>query len=170
MEGKEEKKGLIKRVEELENKEKEIELKKSKKKEKRFDLPFFTKAKAKNSYKKNNILILYLKRDRNIVVKWGSMNDGLVFFDGYKYHNANQKYVYFWKSRIPLIIIPEWSLNPIGNEEDCKEEEKVDAQHIGIRAFEAYKNQGSLNKISPKMWIWIGIGGIIVAYVLFGSN
>jgi len=149
----------------------ETALKKVKSREKEFKLSFITKSKGRMAYKRGKILVFMLRTNRIVEPEWAYLNNGLINI-GDKYFDGNQGFVYLWKSKIPVMIVPEWSLKPVGTKDyyDAVKEGNVsDSQGIMIRAFEAKEAEG-VKKVSMNTWIWIGLLGAIAAYALFAKG
>ena len=71
------------------------------------------------------------------------------------------------------MIIPEWDLRPINRENlynDAVEKKSLaDPQTLIIRGME-FKESLQPKGLGGKTLIWIGIGGIVVFYVLFAGG
>lgn len=146
--------------------------KKVKEKRERFtELPFNLRSKVKTAAMKNKTLVFILKSNNVIVPKLCDIGDGMVHIDG-KYYNASQDFFYMYRGKIPALVIKEWDINPVGTPdyyEAVKEKRIIDPQTIMIRAFKAAQTNMN-NPFGGKTWIWIGLGIIVVAYVLFGGG
>jgi hypothetical protein len=138
---------------------------------KKFNLPFGVRSKARKAHKKNQILCFMLRNDCVIEPVFGLLENGLINI-GDKYYDGSQAFIYHWKAKIPCVVIPEWQLTPFGTRHYFKAKRDgniSDDQGIMIRAFEAKEAEGK-KKVDMKIWIWAGIGIIIVAYALFARG
>ena len=141
------------------------------KKKKGFVLPAKVRAKAKKAALKNSVVAFLLRNNRNIDVVMGKMEDGMVQI-GEKFHAGSMDYTFLYRGKIPAMIIPEWSLEPIGTKDyyDAVENNKtIDAQSIILRAIEAKELAGK-KKIGGKALIWIIIAAAVIGYALFGQG
>ena len=145
---------------------------KKKYKDKPFRLPAKIRARAKRAAQKNKILVFLLKSNRGIVPTIGQMSDGMVYI-GDKVHNASLDFIWLYKYKIPALVIPEWSLVPIGTKDYYEAVDKnkiIDPQTIIIRAIEAKESEMSKKILSGKFLLWIVLVGAAVAYILFSNK
>jgi|24BtaG_2_1085350.scaffolds.fasta_scaffold00417_9 hypothetical protein len=141
-------------------------------KKKPFKLPWSVKSQLKNLAKKNKVLVILLRTNRNIEAKIVKIEQGFIIVDG-KVHNISPDFIFLWDGKTPCIVLCEWDLNPIGTEDYYKAVEEnrlAEPQTIIIRAMRNVDKLQLGTKISPKMWIIIFVVGIAVAYVLFGKG
>ncbi len=167
MEEVEEKKGLHKRLDEIEDYIK-YGGKPKKKKLKPFKLPFMVNIQKKKILKQNKLLVFMLRTNRKLDIKIAKIENGMIFING-NYHQVAPDYIYLYK-KLPCIILPEWDLNPFGIEnyaEAVKEKRIIHPQNVILRAIEAKEAAMSSNKMGGKAVIIMLIVGVIGAYLLF---
>ncbi len=164
------KKGLSEQVEEL------TEIikfgNKPKKKAREFKLPLRVRMQQKSMVKKSKALILYLRTNRTIDIRIGKIKEGMLMVDD-KTFNGSTDFFYLYRGKIPTIVVPEWSLNPIGTKDyydAVKNKTVIDPQTIIIRAIEAAEIAAGKKKMGGKALIWIILIGVAVAYIIFGGK
>lgn len=165
------KQGLSEKLDDLTEKMDIIVEKQKLRKKKEFALPFGVRRQLNTLAQKDKVLVMLLKTNRAVQPVTAKINNGIIDVNG-KYYDCSHAFIYLWLNKYPCIILPEWSLIPIGTKDyfDAMEEgNKADAQTIIIRMIENKENM-ERNKMPSKMVWWLLIGGIIVAYVLFGKG
>jgi len=164
--------GVNQRVKNIEEKlDLMIDANKPKKKKSQFKMPYSVKSQLKKLAMLNKVLVVNLGTNRSITPQVATIKDGLIFHNG-KYHSCSTDFVYLWNGKYPCIVLPEWDLNPIGTKDYYKAIDngrKSDAEGVMIRALEANENAAP-NKIPKKNVIFMIVGGIIVAYAIFGNG
>lgn len=155
------------------NKKLDIMTQKGKKsKKKNFKLPFMVKTKLKKLAEKNMVLVMLLMRSKNIKPSIGEYKDGILYFED-RVFNGDPGFVWLYMGKYPCVILPEWDLNPISPSELYKEADQnksmADAQRFIIRSAEIAQ---SMEKpfMNKKSLMWIILGGIVIAYLLFGGG
>ena len=146
-------------------------IKETKGKKKELKLPYKVKAAMKKAANKRKIIVFLLGTDRQIRPTLAEIKYGIVFVNG-QAHQATTDFVYYYRNT-PTLIIPEWSLTPIGTQdyyEAVEQGKTIEPQTIILRAMEAAQNQMLKNKMSGKMLIYVLIGAAILGYVLFGRG
>lgn len=141
-------------------------------KKKPFKLKSSIKTQLKKAAEKNKVLVIYLGKNRNIGPRMAKVENGFVVIDGVA-HNFNIDFTFLWEGKTPCIVLPEWDLNPIGTKDyyEAVDDKRIpDAQTVIIRALKMRDILSDGKQINMKMWIWAGIGVIIVGYVLFGQG
>ncbi len=164
-------KGLGSQVKELNEKLDLLMPKIKEEKLKPFKLPWNIRSKLKNLHKSNSVMVLLLRTDRTVQPMVAKIENGLIYVNE-KWHNCATDFIYLWLGKSPMIVLPEWDLNPIGTKDyydAIKEGRNVEAQTVIIRAIEQAQIEEK-KKLSGMMWIWIIIGAIIVGYVLFAGQ
>ncbi len=144
---------------------------KKKKKSKEFKLPFTIRARQRALAKKNRLLVILLRTNRSIELKTTKIIDGLIQFDG-KFYQATTDFVYLYRGRIPSIVLPEWSLIPVGTKDyyDASKAGAIaDPQKVIIKAIQAAEPQATKG-LAGKSLIWIVIIGVAVFYFIFSSG
>ena len=135
----------------------------------KFNLPLDIKFRTKLIAKKNRALIFLLKTNRDIEIKIVPIFNGMVMLKDSatnmeKYYDARADCFYIYKG-IPVLMLPEWSLVPIGTKDyqDAEQNKKLaNAQQVIIRAIETKEMQlGPKLKMDMKTIIIIGIIAII---------
>ena len=151
-----------KKVEELVEKSKQYQ--KFMKKQKNFKIPNKYIKQVKNKFKQNKVLIAHLRTDRNFDITVGQKINEMIYINGTP-HNASMDFCWFHKG-VPLYVIPEWSLNPIGTKEyydAIKAGAVTPPGTIILRAIEAKENDMiEKPKMSFKTLIWILLGAAVI--------
>ncbi len=149
-------------------KEKEEPVKKKK------NLNWFKKSfKEKNFKKPGKIAVIYLKENGNAEAIEIETRDGFFNINGKTYHERSDCIWTISKDRIPLALIPEKSMIPLGTErwEEKEMQEKFSElqDHLlkGIRHAELVKMGFSDNKqVSIKKAILYGILGLVAIVII----
>ena len=129
---------------------------------------------GKKSLKKTNkIAVIYLRNNGNAELLEQEPRNGFFSINGQTYHERADCIWTVTKDRLPMAIIREWDIIPIGTkrweEEDMREKFAQLEEHVlkGIRHAELVKSGGfSDSKITPKQMIMWGIIAIIAIAVL----
>jgi len=141
-------------------------------KKKAFRLPFRVKSQLKKLALKNKVQIILLQNNGNLKPTIAEIKSGMVMV-GDKIYDGNPKGIWLWNGKFPTMIIPEWDLRPINRENlynDAVEKKSLaDPQTLIIRGME-FKESLQPKGLGGKTLIWIGIGGIVVFYVLFAGG
>ena len=139
---------------------------------KKWKLSWGAKNKVKNK-KPHTIGLLKLQTNRTAWFDKSEINNGFINVDGKKY-NASTDFVYLLEGKFPLIVMKEWDMDAVGTKDyydAIAKGRKVDSQTVFIRALEQIQaEEGGKKKISMNMWIWIGIGAVILGYVIFSGQ
>lgn len=142
------------------------------KKEGEYKLPMKIRMQQKRLAKRNKILVLYLRTNRSSIYKICEIKNGMVVVDGNKIHQASMDFVYLHQGRTPMMVVPEWSLTPIGTKDyyDAVRDKKIaDPQTIIIRAMEMAEVI-TAKKVNKMALVWIVIAVAIVGYIFFGGK
>ena len=162
--------GLKSQLKEV-NERLEILTKRNKKQEyKEFRLPSKFKRQLKKLALRNKILVILLTRNKGMIPMVTEIKDGFVNINGTP-HQCAVDQVFLWKGKYPAMVIPEWDIRPIGTEDyydAVKNKTVADPIAIAIRMMENRENIMK-NKISNKVWIFVGLIVIAGLYVLFGG-
>ena len=138
----------------------------------RFQLRGKNKAKMKDWYKKKKLLVFLLGVNRSVSVHIIEIRDGYILIDGVP-RKCTLDYIYLFEGKMPCIILPEWSLEPVGVEEYYKAHpsglDAAAAQKMVIGAIESNRELLSGKSMSARTWIWIVIGVIVIGYILSGG-
>jgi len=142
-----------------------------KKKGKKFDLSFGQKMGAKQKLKKNYVLVILLRTNGNINIKFLQVQDGMIYLkDNKTFHIATTKHIGYYK-KYPVIIQPEWDLEPLSRVslmEAAEGGKYATAQNVIIDAMERVANKlKAKNKLAGNAVIWILLGGAIVVYLIY---
>ena len=174
-EPKEVKTGLSNQIKEISEKLDNItqeKVVKEKLKKKTFKLPYKVKSQLRKLALKSKVQVLLLQNNGNIKPIIATIKDGMLII-GEKFYDGNPKGLWFWNGKFPTMIVPEWDLRPLSRESlynDAAANKRLsDPQTIIIRAMEM-KEALQGKTISSKVWIFGGIGAIIVFYVLFAGG
>ena len=163
--------GISSRIDEL-NEKLDMLAETSKKKdksEKHFALPRKIKGKLKKIAEKNKVMVVRLGINRAVRTLITDIRNGYVVVDGIP-RNCTVDFTYLWEGKYPVIILPEWDINPIGTKDFY---DAIDAGRNAypiatvIRMLEDAKNL-TKTPFEFKNWIWIGLAAIAVLYLVFG--
>jgi len=168
MEGEKDKRGIKDEIAKaVVNEIKEEQAKKLKHKDKKFMKIKLSRGQLKRSY----VYTILLRRNGQIDTKKLEIQDGAVFLpDNKTFHQAEGTHIWNYK-RIPVIIQPEWSVNPIYRDklasETKSEGTNVDAQRFIIKKAEevAIGMKPSRGRMSPAIWGIIA-GAIVLIYII----
>ncbi len=146
-----------------------------KNKEKKKDT-FWTKAFNISKLKKpNKVAVIYLRNNGRAQTMELQPKDGFFSIDGKTYHEDRDCTYSLGKSRIPLAIIPEWSLLPVGtkdwDDKSLREKFTQLEEHVlkGIRHAELVRsNERDGPKINAKAVVGFIVLAIIVVGVVMG--
>lgn len=138
-------------------------------KKKWFKMPWKVKNKQKRLAKTGKLQVIFMRENRNIEPLVCPMEDGMIKLNG-KFYNAAEAFVYLWLGKFPTIVLPEWSLVPVGQQFDELEDKtkSVYAETHIIAAMQKAELEDK-KKISSKTIIWILIVAIVVGYLLFAG-
>lgn len=141
-------------------------------KTKPFKMRWGIRSKLKKIAKKQMILVHLLRENRSTSFEFAKVEDGMIKIND-KWRNCSIDFVWLLDGKYPEIILPEWSLQPIGTS-DYYEALKnnsagADAETVIINAMERAENE-SKSKFSPKILIWVLIGLAVVLFIVFGGQ
>lgn len=154
-------------------KDNEPETKKGKK-DKKKDAKWWNKVFNKDKLKKSDrVGVVYLRNNGKADLMEVQTKNGFFNINGKPYHEDRDCVYILTKERIPLLIVREWDMIPIGtkkwDDEPMREKFSELEQHVlkGIRAAELVKSGGGIEtKLTPKQMILWGlvilVGGIIL--------
>jgi len=134
-------------------------------------LKYNVKRQLKSLWLKNKVLIVLLKTNRAIHTMTAEIREGMIVVNGVP-HSCSTDFVYLWHGKYPAIILPEWSLVPIGTAEYYTRKdsgEKSDAATTIIKMIERKDLIGG-KALGGKNMIWLIIGAIVVLYLIFGGG
>ena len=139
---------------------------------KELKLPFRIRMQQKRLAKKNKAAVLLLRENRTAIWKIGQLKDGMVEVDG-RQHNASIDFIFLYKNKLPFIILPEWSLDPIGTKDYYDALDSgvlMSPQNIIIRKIEMAEiaKEGKGGRFSGMTWVIIGLGVVALLYFIFG--
>lgn len=162
---------LTSRMEQIDEKL-DILTNKSNFKNKPYKMKWSMRRKLKTLHKKNKVLVNLLRTNRTAKFATAEIRDGVIQIND-KFHECTTDFIYLLDGKHPMIVLPEWSLRPIGTKDyyDAikNNEIGVDAQTVIIKMIEKAQQENK-KTFDGKVWIWIGIGVLILAYVLFGGG
>jgi len=161
--------GVVERI------ERPRDLRKSKDKDKD---KWWTKFFSKNKLKKPNVVaVVFLRNNGNAELMELEPKNEMFSIYGKTYHERSDCVFTVTKDRIPMAIIPEWSLIPVGTqrweEQDMTEKFSQLEEHVlrGIRHAELVRRDGEERKpITSKqviLWVIVAIiaGAVLVNYI-----
>lgn len=167
---------LDKQIKDLQKQKKD--LKKDKEKKKGKDDKWWTKFFGKNKLKKPKVVaVIYLRNNGNAELLELEPKNEMFSIHGKTYHERSDCIYTVTKDRIPLAIIQEWSLIPVGtkrwDEQDMVEKFSQLEEHVlkGIRNAELVRRDGEERKpVSTKQMILYVIlavvaGAIMINYI-----
>ena len=141
-------------------------------KKKQFKMPYKVKSQLKKLAMKGKVQVILLQNNRNIKPTIGEIKDGMLLV-GDKIHDGAANYVWLWNGKVPTVILPEWSINPLSPARlmgDATEEGRLsDPQAIILRAIE-FSESLQPKKMSSRMMIFAVVAIVIVGYVLFAGS
>lgn len=150
----------------------EVMEKEPEKKEKKFKLPLGTAIGGKSKVKKGYALVVLLRTNGSTLMKFFPIRDDLVYISEIDtYHISSTDFIGYYK-KYPLIIVPEWDLQPLRRHKLFKEavanERLAKPQRAIIQAIHA-------SQLKPKSalagtgLLWLIIGGIAVLYIIYAG-
>lgn len=148
-----------------------VDKNKGKSKDKQFKLKWGMRTKLKQISKKKQLLVFLLQTNRNIKPVIANIIDGMIQIENCKYHYVDQTFVYLYDGKTPAIVLPEWSLIPIGTKDyyDNIADNKIDPQKIIIRAMELHAVE-TKKKMNMMMLIVIGIAALVAGFVFLNKK
>lgn len=144
---------------------------KSSAKTKKLKFKYSVRTQMKKVAKKNKLLVFILGTNRNCDAQIVDVRNGYFVVDGVP-RRCTMDYVYLWRGKIPCVILPEWSLEPVGIKDyyDRNPEglPSADAQKMVIGVIESGEVL-SKKSFQPKTIIFAVIGILILGYILLGG-
>jgi len=182
-EPREERKGVTQTLHDMEEKLDRLtqeEQTKKKLKKKQFKMPLKVKKQLKKLAMKNKVQVMLLQNNRNIKPTIGEIKNGILIV-GDKYYDGSTDNIWFWNGKFPTIIQPEWDLKSITGYlksinasellgDAIENKRSADPQAIIIRAIQLAEVLQAKKPLSGKAFIWIGIGVIVLFYLLFAGG
>lgn len=142
-------------------------------KKKNFRLPYNVKSKLKKIAMKHKVQAIVLQNNGNIKPTIADIKNGMLVI-GDKLYDGSPTGLWLWDGKFPTMIVPEWDLRPISREslypDAVKNKRLADPQTIIIRGMEVKELLQDKKMLGGKGLIWIGIGAIVVFYVLFAGG
>ena len=144
-----------------------------KKSNKKKDQRWWEKAFDKKKFKKpSKVGVIYLRNNGNVDLMQVETRNGFFNVNGKPYHEDRDCVYRTSKDKIPLLIVREWDIIPLGtkrwDDEPMREKFAELEQHVlkGIRAAELVKAGGGIDtKLTPKqmiLWGLVLLVGVIV--------
>jgi len=171
----EEGRDLVSQVDDMSSDVKEIKdalTSKKDKKKKRFSLPFGITFGAKSKLKKNYVLVFNILSNGEIDLKFLQIKNEMVYLQRTgTYHKATGDYIGRYK-QYPVMILPEWSVEPISFKDHQKEtEERGESSSIEpflLKVLEEsqIKPKMGLGSLGGKGLLWILLAGCAVLYFI----
>ncbi len=146
----------------------------SKKKNKKKDSKWWSKTFNKDKLKKpNKVAVIYLRNNGNADLMELETINGF-FSIGTKTYNEDRDCVYtITKDRIPLLIVREWDIIPLGtkkwDDDPMREKFSELSQHVlkGIKNAEFVRSGGGFeSKLTPKQLILWGLAALVGVIVI----
>lgn len=165
---------LPEQVKELKDKVDEMTGIKKKGRVKKFNIKFKynVKRQMKRAAKKGKVMLIILGTNRNIDAQIVDMKNGYIMFNGVP-RKCTMDYIYLWRGKIPTIVLPDWSLEPIGLEEYYKKCPEGMGSAIAQKFVLGVIESGEVTtkkKMEGKTIVWILLGVLVVLYILFGGS
>jgi len=160
---------LLSKIDELTERMDLIVDKADRKKDKQFRLPSKINRKLGKLAQQNKIMVLVLGTNRNANPIITPLKNGYIWVNGIP-RNCSTDFIFLWKGKYPMIVIPDWDLNPIGTKDHydaIKEGRPAYPVATIIRMLEEAKAL-SKKPFEMKNWIWVGLVAIAILYVLLG--
>ena len=150
-----------------------VEPKKEDKKKKK-NKTWWGKTLNKDKLKKmNKVGVIYLRNNGNADLMELETRNGNFSIDGNQYNEDKDCVYTITKDRLPLIIIREWDLIPIGtkkwSDDNMREKFSNLSQHVikGIKNAELVKaGGGSDSKLTPKQLILWGLAALVGVIII----
>lgn len=150
-----------------------LEIKKGKK-DKKKDAKWWSKVFNKDKLKKpDRVGVIYLRNNGKADLMEVQTKNGFFNVDGKPYHEDRDCVYILTKERIPLLVVREWDMIPLGtkkwDDETMREKFSELEQHVlkGIRAAELVKSGGGLDgKFTTKQIILWGLVLLVGAVIL----
>jgi len=164
---------LIERLGDIETKITELtEPKKDKVKKKMLKVPPKVKRQLKKLAIKNKIIALILRENRSAEMRVLKVNRGFIFLDSVP-HQSSLDFTFLFNGKYPMIVIKEWDLAPVGTKDYYEAKEKGERNAYSaaelIRMLEEKELLKSGSKMELKHWIWVGIAGLVLGYLILGG-
>jgi hypothetical protein len=166
--------GLTKKIDDLTERLNKLDPKTEKRMQKKYGLkwPAKVKSKMKKAWKKDKIPVIELKNTGIAFPTIGQLKNGNCIVNGI-HHDGGKGFVWLWKGKIPIMVIPEWDTNPIGTkqyQESMDEGRTTNHQKITIRAIQmAQQEELKKKKIKGSALVWLGIAAVVVGYLIFSN-
>lgn len=142
---------------------KELKDEKQTKKEKPFKLPFMSRV-GKGAAKKNFATVMVISENRNVDFKKMQIIDQTIMLNGVPRLAAGE-FVLNFKNK-PLIVIPEWSVQPLSPSENFKNSLINGSNSAGYRLLMA-RMQTEAIKLGKKIGGWgISIGVLVIGGII----
>lgn len=132
-----------------------------------FRLPFGVRLKERRLAKQGKVLVFLLRTNKALTVETARIENGMIALDKYNPKQCTTDFIYLYRGKVPCIVLPEWSLTPIGTKDyyDAVADKRVsDPQSIIIRQVESAQAGAFKKKLSPQALV---IGVIVVGILIF---
>jgi|TARA_R100000501_G_C2621742_1_gene114977 hypothetical protein len=142
------------------------------KKEKKFKLPLGKRMGGTAKVKKGYALVILLRTNGSTLMNFFPIRDDLVYIsDVDTYHISSTDFIGYYK-KYPLIILPEWDLQPLRRHKLYKEaiehERLAKPQRAIIQAIHAAQLKQK-SAFGGTGLLWLIIGGIAVLYIIYAG-
>ena len=137
-----------------------------------YKLKWKIKSKLKSVARKNKMLVWVLGTNGNMYGELVEMKGGFIIINGVP-RKCTMDYRYLFNGKTPCIVLPEWSLEPIGLEAYYQKNPEglpqADAEKLILAVSESgeVKTKGGL---SGKAWVFIGLAIVAGLYILMGQG
>ncbi len=143
-------------------------------KEKKKDVKWWSKVFSKDKFKKTNkVALVYLRNNGNADLMEIETKNGFFTINNKTFHEDRDCVFTITKDRIPLIIVREWDLIPLGtkkwDDETMRQKFSELEQHVlkGIRAAEMVRVGGDIDsRLTPKQLILWGLAALVGVIII----
>jgi len=136
------------------------------KKEKKFKLGFSKRIGEKQKIKSNHVLVVLIRTNGKVIIKYLPVKDNMIYLrENDTYHFTPSNYIGYYK-QYPVVVLPEWLLEPISRKEMTEEGNDALPQKVVINAMKLAQIKPK-SALAGKAMIWLVIGGIIALYLMY---
>lgn len=157
-------------VREIYRKQSEVKPVKKSLRERVFRLPFLMRFSERRAGKKRKLLMILLGTNRFIQFKFVKLTKDDTVIWKEKEYECSMDFIYLWK-RVPVIVLPEWSLIPIGTKDfydAVAEKRTANPQTLIISMLKRGEVQDKKKfAFQPWMWILVFIAAGAAIYFFF---
>jgi len=161
--------GLVNKVDKLAEYIELQQKQESRKKSKKFKLPFGVRLGSKSKVRKNNVLVFSISSNGNVDIKFVPIINEMIYLPNHQlYHLASADYMLRYK-KYPVIIQPEWSLIPFSPKDHLEKTEKNKEISLPQKVIINAVKLAQLKIKTPlggKAILWVVIGIVAILYLI----